>query len=154
MGDCLKTSGAGDMTKASLHYRSIQVKQMDCMQTLSRRTCSGKVWTMIRSACWQLLQSSPPDQDDLILNLLKADTGNLLLDQGTVVAFTKEGLPYKGFLFKPCSKNFPEKQSLWFIQCQSIQKRICIGLAAQGIQRTKSVCILNLKMCWYLSSII
>ena len=29
MGDYLKTSGAGDMTKARLHYRSIQVKHMD-----------------------------------------------------------------------------------------------------------------------------
>ena len=92
-------------------------------QTLSRRTCSGKVWTVIRSACWQLLQSSPPDQEDLILNLLTTDTGNFLLDQGTVVAFMKEGLPYKGFLFNPCNINF-SRETVALIQSVQVHSKM------------------------------
>ena len=56
MGDHLGTPGAAYKNQRRAPVRE-HVSQADGRQTLSRHTSSGKVWTVLQTACWQLLQS-------------------------------------------------------------------------------------------------
>ena len=60
MGDRLGTPGAADKNQSWALLRE-HVSQADRRQTLSMHTDSGKVWTVVRTACWWLLQSSHPE---------------------------------------------------------------------------------------------
>ena len=56
MGDRLGTPVAADKNQSRAPLQD-HTSQEDGRQTHSRRTGSGKVWTVFQTACWQLDQS-------------------------------------------------------------------------------------------------